>query len=138
MPVPAGPYTSRNRRARPRFSAKQTPLEQDLSFRALLDLWQQKSPPVPTATELAVRLSIDDAARLQALADLYPGHSRETIVQDLLSVALREIEAAMPYVRGTRVISTDEQGDPIYEDAGPTPRFNELTRKYRRKLEPKG
>lgn len=113
-------------------------MEPNLSFRALLDIWQQKSPAVLTATEIPVRLTVDDAARLQALADLYPGHTRESIIQDLLSVALRELEAAMPYVRGTRVISTDEQGDPIYEDAGPTPRFNELTRKHRKKLQAKG
>jgi len=112
-------------------------LEPTLSFRALLDIWQRKSPPALAATEFPVHLSIDDAARLQALVDLYPGHTREAIIQDLLSVALRELEAAMPYVRGTRVISTDEQGDPIYEDAGPTPRFNELTRKYLKKLQAK-
>lgn len=106
-----------------------------MSFRTLLDNWQQKTPPVLTATEIAVRLPIDDAARLQALADLYPGRTRESIITDLLGVALRELEAAMPYVRGAKVISTDEQGDPIYEDAGPTPRFNELTRKYRKKLQ---
>lgn len=105
-----------------------------MSFRTLLDNWQQKAPPVLTATEIPVRLSIDDAARLQALADLFPGHSQESIVTDLLAVALRELEASMPYVRGTKVVSRDEQGDPIYEDVGPTPRFNELTRKYRKKL----
>jgi len=33
------------------------------------------------------------------------------------------------------VISTDEQGDPLYEDVGPTPRFMELARKHRRRLE---
>lgn len=105
-----------------------------MTFRTLLDNWQQKTPPVLAATEVSVRLPVDDAARLQALADLYPGHSPESIITDLLGVALRELEAAMPYVRGTKVISTDEQGDPIYEDVGPTPRFNELTRKYRKKL----
>lgn len=105
-----------------------------MSFRTLLDNWQQKAPPALSAAEIAVRLSIDDAARLQALADLYPGHSRESIITDLVGVALRELEAAMPYVRGSKVISRDEQGDPIYEDVGPTPRFNELTRKYRKKL----
>ena len=109
-----------------------------MSFRSLLDNWQQKKPPVLTATEVPVRLTVDDAARLQALADLFPGQTRESIITDLLAVALRELEAAMPYVRGSKVISTDEQGDPIYEDAGPTPRFNELTRKYRKKLAPKG
>jgi hypothetical protein len=41
----------------------------------------------------------------------------------------------MPYVAGQKVISTDEQGDPVYEDIGPTPRFIELARKYRKKLE---
>lgn len=110
-----------------------------MSFRTLLDNWQQKAPPVLAASEIPVRLSIDDSARLQALADLYPGHTRESIITDLLAVALRELEAAMPYMRGTKVISRDEQGDPIYEDVGPTPRFNELTRKYRKKLAaPKG
>jgi hypothetical protein len=33
------------------------------------------------------------------------------------------------------VISTDEQGDPVYEDVGPTPRFMELARRHRRALE---
>ena len=41
----------------------------------------------------------------------------------------------MPYIAGKRVISTDEQGDPLYEDVGPTPRFMELARKHRRRLE---
>ena len=30
---------------------------------------------------------------------------------------------------------SDEQGDPIYEDVGLTPRFVELTRKNRKKLQ---
>jgi hypothetical protein len=37
-------------------------------------------------------------------------------------------------VAGTKIISTDEQGDPVYEDTGPMPRFLELTRKHRRAL----
>jgi hypothetical protein len=41
----------------------------------------------------------------------------------------------MPYMAGQKVISTDEQGDPVYEDVGPTPRFIELARKNRKKLE---
>ena len=40
----------------------------------------------------------------------------------------------MPYVAGQQVISTDEQGDPVFEDVGPTPRFMNLTRTHRRKL----
>ncbi len=40
----------------------------------------------------------------------------------------------MPYVAGSKVISTDEQGDPVYEDVGLTPRFTELTRKFKKTL----
>ena len=65
---------------------------------------------------------------------MYPGRTREEIITDLLSVALQELQAAMPYVRGDRVISTDEQGDPVYEDAGQTPRFIELSRRHRKQL----
>lgn len=105
-----------------------------VTFRTLLDNWEQKGTPALTAAEYAVRLPIDDAARLHALAEMYPGRTREAMLTDLLGVALRELEAAMPYVRGTKVISRDEQGDPVYEDAGPTPRFIELTRKHRKRL----
>jgi hypothetical protein len=105
-----------------------------VSFRSLLDRWQQRETPTLTAAEYAVRLPLDDAARLHALSELFPAFTREQIVSDLLSAALTELAASMPYVRGNKVISKDEQGDPIYEDAGYTPRFIELTRKHRRKL----
>jgi ssRNA-specific RNase YbeY (16S rRNA maturation enzyme) len=105
-----------------------------VTFRTLLDTWQQKGQPLLAADEYRVQLAVDDAARIQALAEMFPGRSREEIITDLLSVALKELEAAMPYVRGNKVISRDEQGDPVYEDAGPTPRFNELVRRHRRRL----
>lgn len=102
-----------------------------MKFRELLDSWSETSRPVKTAREYAIRLNIDDAARIHALADLFPGHSEEDILSDLLSVALQEVEGAMPYRPGAKVISHDEQGDPIYEDIGLTPRFGELVKKYR-------
>ena len=37
-------------------------------------------------------------------------------------------------MQGEKVIAEDEFGDPIYEDAGLTPRFIELTRKYQEQL----
>jgi hypothetical protein len=106
-----------------------------VTFKTLLDTWQQTAAAPRAATEYSVRLPLDDAARLNALAELFPGRTREHLITDLLSAALQEIGACMPYVPGRKVVSTDEQGDPVYEDAGLTPRFNELTRKNRRKLE---
>ena len=74
------------------------------------------------------------AAQLAALADMFPGRAPEQLISELLAVALKELAAAMPYVAGKRVISTDEHGDPVYEDVGPTPRFIELARLHRRAL----
>jgi hypothetical protein len=103
-------------------------------FKELLDDWRQNASDARTAAEYCVRLPVDDAARLHALAELFPGRTREQLITDLLGAALQEVAAAMPYVAGSKVISTDEQGDPVYEDIGLTPRFTELTRKYRKSL----
>ena len=48
--------------------------------------------------------------------------------------ALEELEASLPYVKGSKVVATDEQGDPLYEDIGPTPRFLALSRRYLQEL----
>ena len=106
-----------------------------MSFKELLDSWRQSAAAPRTARAYAVRLPLDDAAQLAALADMFPGRAPEQLISELLSVALKELAAAMPYVAGKRVISTDEQGDPLYEDVGPTPRFLELARVHRRGLE---
>ena len=107
----------------------------DMSFKSLLDSWSKQEPPVTTNTDYSVRLSVNDAARIHALVDLYPGMDTERVITDLLSASLDELEAAMPYVPGERVIREDDHGDPVYEDTGLTPRFLELTRTHRKKLQ---
>jgi hypothetical protein len=107
-----------------------------VKFKPLLERWKKTPAPARTAAEYAVRLPLDDAARLHALAELFPGQSIEEIVTDLLGAALDEIAAAMPYEKGPKVISRDDQGDPVYEDIGLTPRFVELTRKSKKNLQP--
>jgi hypothetical protein len=106
-----------------------------VSFKALLESWRGSAAAPRTAKAYAVRLPVDEAAQLEALADMFPGRAPEQLISELLGVALKEVAAAMPYVAGARVISTDEQGDPVYEDVGPTPRFMELARNHRRELE---
>ncbi len=106
-----------------------------MSFKELLDSWRETAAEPRTANQYAVRLPIDDAARLQALADMFPGRTPEQLITDLLATALQGLGTAMPYVAGKKVISTDDQGDPVYEDAGLTPKFIELTRKHRKQLE---
>jgi hypothetical protein len=106
-----------------------------VSFKTLLESWRETAAAPRTVMEYAVRLPVDDAAQLQALIEMFPGRTVEQLITDLLGVALQEIATAMPYVAGQKVISTDDQGDPVYEDVGPTPRFMELARKYRKQLE---
>ncbi|HEV3182942.1 MAG TPA: pilin assembly protein [Steroidobacteraceae bacterium] len=105
-----------------------------MSFKDLLDSWRQTAAAARTAKTYAVRLPVDDAAQLAALADMFPGRAPEQLISELLAAALKELAATMPYVAGTRVISTDDHGDPVYEDIGPTPRFMELARIHRRAL----
>jgi len=109
-----------------------------VSFKELLESWRETAAAPRTASTFAVRLPLDEAAQLAALAEMFPGRAPEQLITELLGTALKELAAAMPYVAGKRVISSDEQGDPIYEDVGPTPRFMALTRTHRRSLEASG
>ena len=106
-----------------------------VKFKSLLDRWKKTAAPQKTAREYAIRLTVDDAARLHALAELFPGQSLEELLSDLLRASLDEIAAVMPYERGSKVISSDDHGDPVYEDVGMTPRFVELTRKFKKELQ---
>ena len=106
-----------------------------VSFKELLESWRQNAAAPRTTATYPVHLALDEAAQLAALAEMFPGRSTEQLITELLGAALKELAAAMPYVAGGRVISTDEHGDPAYEDVGPPPRFMELARQHRRALE---
>jgi hypothetical protein len=106
-----------------------------VKFKPLLDRWKKNAAPLRTVKEYPIRLELDDASRLHALAELFPGQPIESLISDLLCAGLDEIAAAMPYERGPKIISRDDHGDPVYEDIGLTPRFVELTRKFKKSLE---
>lgn len=114
---------------------RRQPESNPVSFKELLESWRATAAAPRSASTFAVHLPLDEAAQLAALAEMFPGRSPEQLITELLGAALKELAAAMPYVAGKRVISTDEQGDPLYEDVGPTPRFMALTRAHRRGLE---
>jgi ssRNA-specific RNase YbeY (16S rRNA maturation enzyme) len=105
-----------------------------MRIKDLMKEWERRAGGARTVEEYAVRLPLHDAARIHALAEMYPGRRPEDILTDLLSAALDELEAAMPYVPGHRVIARDDHDDPVYEDTGPTPRLAALARKYEQML----
>lgn len=101
-----------------------------MKIRKLLSMWEETANGELTPESYSVRLPMEDAARLKALAEMYPRRHVEELISDLLSAALDDVEGSLPYVRGKNIVSVDEQGDPLYEDVGPTPRYLALTRKH--------
>lgn len=105
-----------------------------MHIKQLLNEWASTARSEEPVIRTTVELPVEQAAMLMALEEMYPGRTREQLLLDLLSSALEELETALPYIPGDKIVSEDDFGDPIYEDIGPTPRFLELTRKYRERL----
>ena len=101
----------------------------------LVDRWEAHNQGQRTNRMFSIHLPVKEAAQVLALAELYPDCTEDQILADLIGVALKELNAAMPYKEGERQIAVDEFGDPVYEDAGMTPKFISLSRKYRKSLQ---
>ena len=100
----------------------------------LLNRWHRHEASYTGSLPQSLHLPLRDMARIQALRVMFPNCTEEEILADLLHAALDELEAAMPYVPGGKIIAEDDQGDPIFEDLGPTPRFFTLSHDFLRKL----
>lgn len=105
-----------------------------MKIRELARHWQQAASGPLLDSGLQLRLDLDSSARLAALCEMFPQRSAEELLGELLGAALEELAQSFPYVRGSRVVSLDEQGDPIYEDNGLTPRFLALTHSHLERL----
>ncbi len=105
-----------------------------MKIRELTQNWEQTAKGRVTRNSYEVKLCLEDAARLAALHEMYPKRQVEDLITDLLSSALEELEASLPYQAGTEVISRDELGDPLYKDEGATPRYLALSRKHLQQL----
>ena len=101
-----------------------------MKIRELAQHWEQNAKGRLTRSSYQIHLDLESAARLAALTEMYPKRTPEELLGELIGAALEELEASLPYVKGSQVVATDEQGDPLYEDIGPTPRFLALSRKY--------
>lgn len=90
-------------------------------IRKMLQDWERQSTQAGELVKTEVVLNRQDLIKLEALAEAYELPSDEMLA-DLIGTALREIEQQIPYQAGSRVIRVEE-GDPVYEDAGRTPRY---------------
>lgn len=105
-----------------------------MKIRQIVQQWEQNASGRLTRQTYQLQLDLEAAARLAALHHMYPKRRPEELLGELLGAALEDLEASLPYVQGTRVVATDEEGNPVYEDIGPTPRFLELSRHYLHEL----
>ena len=69
-----------------------------MEIKELLDLWEDTARAELTKDVFEVRLPLEEASKLQALAELYPLRSIEEIITDLLRASLAEVERTLPYV----------------------------------------
>jgi len=106
-----------------------------MKIRELAHQWEQQATTSSPTRSYRLDLEVETAARLEALCELYPQRTPEALLGELLAAAFEELEASFPYVQGEEVVATDELGDPLYADAGTTPRFLELARKHLHRLQ---
>jgi len=102
-----------------------------MKIKALASHWEKQAKATLTTEEYSFRLPVEDAAKIAALAEMYPKRTKNEILGELISSALEELETNLPYIQGKQILEHDEMGDPIFEDVGPTPRFLNLSKKYR-------
>lgn len=105
-----------------------------MKVQELIKHWGARGGEPRTLEEYRLRLPLYDAAKVSALAEMFPGLNEERILTDLLSAALDDLGASFVYVQGDTVAAYDEEGDPIYADAGLTPRFHELSQRHAERL----
>jgi hypothetical protein len=101
-----------------------------MKIRELAQHWEENAKGRLTKTGYTIHLDVEAAARLAAITEMYPKRHPEELLGELIGAALEELEKSFPYVKGSTVVATDEEGDPLYEDIGPTPRFLALSRRH--------
>lgn len=108
-----------------------------MNVRDLMSSWESASHKTGADQTFELKLSLKDAARIEALVGLYKGLNRDEVLSQLVGVALDEVERQMPYKQGKKVVCHDELGDPMYEDVGLTPRYLKLRHEYAQTIQNK-
>jgi hypothetical protein len=105
-----------------------------MNVRDLMSSWEVASTKSHSEEQYQIKLPVKDAARIEAIAGLYPGLNKDDVLSQLVAAALDEVERQMPYKPGSKVVAEDELGDPLYEDIGLTPRYLELRHRCAKNL----
>lgn len=105
-----------------------------MKVKKLMKHWQDEFGTELTEQKYSLPLGVGDAARIEALAEMFPAITKEQLLRDIVSASLDDLASGFPYIAGEKVIAKDEDGFPMYEDVGLTPKFLELARKHLQEL----
>lgn len=97
-----------------------------MKVKQLAQKWGLNPKITKTSKAYEVRLKTTDVARISTIAEMFDVCCEEDVISDLLTAALDDFEASLPYKPGKKVVAYDEENDPIFEDTGLTPRFLKL------------
>lgn len=100
----------------------------------LASVWAAPDNSRLTAKQSSFRLPVHVAAKLAALAEMYPQKTKTQLVADLLSAALTDLEAGLPAFPG-EPFPEEENGEQLFNATGPAERFRTLTNKHYVELE---
>ncbi len=90
----------------------------------MLKIWETQRIEFHPKIVEQIPIAEEDVIKIAALSEIY-NLSKEEVIENLLSSALREVEQKMAYIQGANVIRTEE-GYPVYEDTGKTPDYLEV------------
>ena len=97
-------------------------------------LWSAPDNTRLTAKQVSVRLPVHVAAKINALAELFPNKTKTEIIGDLLSAALEDLIQSLPYDQGRKLADHPDEG-PLFEETGQRAYFRGLANKHYKMLE---
>lgn len=68
-----------------------------MKIRELAQHWEETAKGRLTKTEYAIHLDVESAARLAAIAEMYPKRHVEELLGELIGAALEELEESFLY-----------------------------------------
>lgn len=74
-------------------------------IRELARHWEHNAKGRLTHNLIQIRLDLESAARLAALGEMYPKRQPRELLGELIGAALEELEASLPYVKGSQVVA---------------------------------
>ena len=101
----------------------------------LHSVWSAPDNTRLTSKQYSFRLPVHVAAKIAALCEMYPNRTKTEIVGDLLSTAIDEFLAGLPYIKGAYITHDPDTGEEIFDDAGPASVFWQLADKHYKELE---